>query len=568
MHYKLIRSTLVLTAFLLTGNTASAQRLKFCEKRMFKRLQYHIEYLASDRLEGRATGSQGEQQSAEYLAAEFADLGLAPLGDNGSFMQIFEITTLRLANDADCQLIIDGNDLKLNVQYYPLSYSSNHAHVKGKLVDCGFGINGQGRNDFEGVDINGNIALINASSPDGIHPHSKWSAYHGIQIRVDEAISQGATGVVFYTTDQNMEEPSGELSTKMAPSNVPVVYVKRGVLGDDLDGNVIGLSVGMITDTDKGHNVLAFADHGAEYTIVIGAHHDHLGHGEHGGSLATGSGEIHNGADDNASGTAGLLELARKLRKSKKWNRNYNYLFVAFSGEEMGLLGSKYLVDHFPFELSKVNCMLNMDMIGMLDSVQKTLVINGVGTSPVWPQVIDGMRGEERGIEKVKTTSSGIGSSDHTSFYLKGVPSVHFFTGQHKYYHKPTDDIVNLNFGGTVFVLKYMLEMIEELNDLEKMEFTKTVTDDSHSRRSFSVTLGIIPDYVFDGEGMRVDGVKPNEPGAAAGLNDGDVIISLNGTSVKSIMDYMKILGSLEAGDKSELQVLRDGEVVTLQVQF
>jgi len=117
-------------------------------------------------------------------------------------------------------------------------------------------------------------------------------------------------------------------------------------------------------------------------------------------------------------------------------------------------------------------------------------------------------------------------------------------------------------------VLKYMLEMIEELNDLEKMEFTKTVTDDSHSRRSFSVTLGIIPDYVFDGEGMRVDGVKPNEPGAAAGLNDGDVIISLNGTSVKSIMDYMKILGSLEAGDKSELQVLRDGEVVTLQVQF
>jgi len=568
MHHKLIRSTLVLTAFLLSGNSVSAQRLKFCEKRMSKRLHGHIEYLASDRLEGRATGSQGEQQSAEYLAAEFEDLGLQPLGDNGSFMQVFEITTLRLANDADCQLIINGNDLKLNIQFYPLSYSSNHAHVKGKLVDCGFGINGQGRNDFEEADIEGNIALINASSPDGIHPHSKWSAYHGIQIRVDEAISQGATGVVFYTTDQNMEEPSGELSTKMAPSNVPVVYVKRGVLGEDLNGQVIGLSVGMITDTDKGHNVLAYADHGAEYTIVIGAHHDHLGHGEYGGSLATGSGEIHNGADDNASGTAGLLELARKLRKSRKWNRNYNYLFVAFSGEEMGLLGSKYLVDHFPFELSKVNCMLNMDMIGMLDSVQKTLVINGVGTSPVWPQVIDGMRGEERGIEKVKTTSSGIGSSDHTSFYLKGVPSVHFFTGQHKHYHKPTDDIVNLNFGGTVFVLKYMLEMIEELNDREKMEFTKTVTDDSHSRRSFSVTLGIIPDYVFDGEGMRVDGVKPGKPGADAGLKDGDVIISLNGTSVKNIMDYMKILGSLKAGDKSELQVLRDGEVVTLQVQF
>lgn len=528
----------------------------------------HIEYLASDRLEGRATGSYGEKQSAEYLAAAFEDLGLTPLGDDGTFMQIFEITTLRLAKDADCQLIIGGSDLTLNAQYYPLSYSSNEAHVKGKLIDCGFGINGQGRNDFEGVNLQGNIALINASSPDGIHPHSRWSAYHGIQIRVDEAVRQGATGVVFFTTDKNMEEPSGELNTKMAPSDVPVVYVKRGILGEDLDGKEIGLSVGVITDTDKGHNVLAFADHGAEYTIVIGAHHDHLGRGEHGGSLAAQPGEIHNGADDNASGTAGLIELARKLRKSKKWNKNFNYLFVAFSGEEMGLLGSKYLVDHFPFELTKVNCMLNMDMIGMLDSIKKTLVINGVGTSPTWPEVIDGMRGSERGIENVKTTSSGIGSSDHTSFYLKGVPSVHFFTGQHKYYHKPTDDIVNLNFGGTVFVLKYMLEMIEELNEQGKMEFTKTVTDDTHSRRSFSVTLGIIPDYVFDGEGMRVDGVKPEKPGAEAGLQDGDVIISMNGTSVKGIMDYMKILGSLEAGDKSELQVLRDGEVVTLQVQF
>jgi len=557
----------LLLAFLVYSFSvdANAQRLKCKEKKSVKRLNSHISYLASDRLEGRSTGSEGEMLSAKYLAAEFQKIGLEPKGENGTYLQEFTIVTLRIS-DPSSHLKIGEKDFKLNRDFYPLSYSSNSASVKADVVDCSFGIKSKDRNDFENLDLQGKIALINASSPDGIHPHSKWTAYHGIQVRVDQAVKLGATGVLFYTNDQNMEEPSGELAVRMNPSNVPVVYLKRSV-GEKPSG-LVDIEVSILTDSDEGHNVLAFIDNGAENTVIIGAHHDHLGRGEHGGSLSTEGSEIHNGADDNASGTAGLLELAKRLVKQKKGTQSNNYLFAAFSGEEMGLLGSKYMVEHMPIPLDKINYMLNMDMVGMLDSSSKTLVINGVGSSPSWLETIGLLDKTITGIEKVKTTGSGIGASDHTSFYLKGIPSVHFFTGQHPHYHKPTDDIENLNIGGEVRVLNYMYAMIETLDSKPKLSYQKTKNDDANKRRSFTVTLGIIPDYIYDGEGLRVDGVRDGKPGQRAGMKDGDIIVSLGGKSIKGIKDYMSMLSELKKGDLKKMQVRRNGEIIDLEVQF
>ncbi|MCB9245117.1 MAG: M28 family peptidase [Flavobacteriales bacterium] len=564
---RIFRNALLLSLLLTAATQAEAQKVKWKEKRAAKRLYEHIAYLSSDQLEGRSTGSQGEKMSADYLAAEFEKLGLKPLGIEGSYLQPFDVVTLRIADASGCKLKIGDRTYAINSEFYPISYSSNNASVQGEAVDCGYGINSAERNDFEGKDLKGKVAVINASSPDGIHPHSKWSAYHGTQIRVDQAIKSGAVAVLFWTNDKNMEEISGELSTKMQASSVPVFYVMRSAQSAAPQGNV-EIQVRVITDADRGHNVLGFVDNGAKYTVVIGAHHDHLGRGEHGGSLSAESNDIHNGADDNASGSAGLLELARTFKKKRKWNRNYNYLFAAFSGEEMGLLGSKYLIEHFPMPLDQVNCMLNMDMVGMLDSNHKTLIINGVGSSPFWLEGIQELEKDAYGIDKIKTTASGIGASDHTSFYLSNIPSVHFFTGQHKYYHKPDDDIEHLNMVGEVRVLQFMKDYLRLINGREKMTFTKTKDDDANQRRSFKVTLGIIPDYVFDGEGVRVDGVKEGKPGALAGLQAGDIIISLNGSSVKAIQDYMKILGELEEGVRTKMQVNRQGEVVELEVQF
>jgi hypothetical protein len=557
-------TTLLLALFI--GSMANGQSLKFKEKRSVKRIKKHITYLASDELEGRGTGSKGEVLSAEYIARYFKKCGLTPQGDEGSYIQEFNITTLRIAAGKS-NFSLNGRSFALFGEYFPISYSANQGSRKGSLVAVGFGIvaDDLGRNDYKGKDVKGKIVAIDLGSPDGVHPHSKFVAWHGIKIRVDEAIKQGASAVVFYRSDGKVEEPDGELSLVMKPSKVPVVYISTVLDIFELDGSVAELTVDILTDVEYGHNVIGFKDNGSENTVVIGAHHDHLGRGEIKGSLSTESNAIHNGADDNASGTSALMELARALDKAKSWNKNNNYLFIAFSGEEMGLLGSKYYVDNPSVELSSINYMFNMDMVGRLDS---TLVINGVGTSTAFKAALENFPKSEDRIAKIKTTEGGMGASDHTSFYLKGIPVLHFFTGQHKHYHKPEDDIEFLNLEGEYFVLKGMLALIMELNDNGKLDYQKTKSESGKRRGKFAVTLGVMPDYVFDGEGMRVDGVKDGKPGANAGLLAGDVVIAMAGKSIKNMMDYMNLLGTLKKGDLVDLTIQRGKEIKKLKVQF
>ena len=324
-------------------------------------------------------------------------------------------------------------------------------------------------------------------------------------------------------------------------------------------------------DTTKAHgeiihanNVVAFLDKHQQNTIVIGAHYDHLGLGKNHNSLdANPEGKIHPGADDNASGTAAVLELANKIKKSSvQWN--YNFLFLNFSGEELGLLGSKKWCEQQNFDLNKIDVMLNFDMIGRLNDSLKLLVY-GVGTAAELNSMIDAAN--KNFDFKLVKDSSGVGPSDHTSFYLKNIPVLHFFTGQHKDYHKPSDVAEKINYKGEVKVINYVFEILLELNQKQKLQFLKT-RQKEQGRSTFKVTLGLMPDYTYNSGGLRVDGVTDGKPAAKAGLQTGDIILQLGEIKIKDIYDYMKGLSQFKKGDKTEVEFKRGNEFMKSKVEF
>jgi len=312
-------------------------------------------------------------------------------------------------------------------------------------------------------------------------------------------------------------------------------------------------------------NVVAYIDNQAEHTIIIGAHYDHLGLGEQGSSLdANPAQKIHNGADDNASGVAGVLELARYFANNKTKEKN-NFLFICFSGEELGLIGSARYVESATIDLSTTNFMINMDMVGRLDPNTKTLVVNGTGTSSVWEPLLQQFNGKPL---QIKTDSSGTGPSDHTSFYLKNIPVLHFFTGTHQDYHKPSDDAEKINAEGEANVLELIISIIESLDGKGKIDFLKTRTKQQSSRASFKVTMGVMPSYASDVEGLKVDGVTDGKPASAAGIQTGDVIIQIGEYKVKDVYSYMDALGKFEKGQTVDVVVLRKDERKVFRVTF
>lgn len=313
----------------------------------------------------------------------------------------------------------------------------------------------------------------------------------------------------------------------------------------------------------NGMNVVGMIDNQATHTIVIGAHFDHLGDGGEGSLYAGKEPQIHNGADDNASGVALLLALAQEISEDPEDFEGSNYLFIAFSGEEKGLWGSNYYCKNPTVDLSKVNYMLNFDMVGRLDE-EKGLAVNGVGTSPFWEKGLEEANEEDL---KLITSESGVGPSDHTSFYLQDLPVLHFFTGQHEDYHKPTDDAEKVNMEGIAIIQELISDLIEESLELDRLAFTKT-KDESKSTPRFKVTLGVMPDYMFRGEGMRIDGVSEGRPADKAGFQKGDVVIQMGEHKVTDMMTYMKALSKFESGDKVLVKVKRGEETVESEVVF
>jgi len=308
----------------------------------------------------------------------------------------------------------------------------------------------------------------------------------------------------------------------------------------------------------KGRNVIGFYNNNAETTVVIGAHYDHLGIGGEGSLFREGD-SIHNGADDNASGVAMMLQIASRLDEIK----DHNYLFIAFSGEEMGLLGSNYFVKNATIPFESIAYMINLDMVGRLNE-ENTIAVHGVGTSPIFKQIL--FANNDQGLI-IKEHESGIGPSDFTSFYLADIPVLSFFTGQHEDYHKPGDDAEKLNYEGMELISNYIINILNDLDDDGKLAFRKT-KNESEEVPVFKVGLGVVPDYLFTGEGMRIDGVSEDRPAQKAGLQKGDVVKKLDTIPVTDMMSYMKALATFEIGQKTKVTVERDGELFEVEVEF
>lgn len=380
--------------------------------------------------------------------------------------------------------------------------------------------------------------------------------------------------VVFLADDKLEGRGTGTEGEKIAADYISERFESIGLEGKGTDGffqdftftpkkdphSEVKYSETNSDSTITGRNILAYLDNKAEKTIIIGAHYDHLGYGDRGGSLYRGEEkQIHNGADDNASGVALMLNLASKLKET---NKNNNYLFMAFSGEEMGLLGSNYFVKNTTLPIESINYMLNMDMVGRLKA-DSTLAVYGTGTSPIFKQTISA----NNEYFKIVEHESGVGPSDHTSFYLNDIPVLHFFTGQHDDYHRPTDDSEKLNYDGMNLISDYIYTIISDLDDNGDIAFRKTKNEEKDTPR-FKVTLGVVPDYLFADEGMRIDGVSEDKPAQKAGLIKGDIVIQLGDHEVKDMMGYMKALSKFEKGNTTIVKVKRDGKVLEAQVTF
>lgn len=526
-------------------------------------LKKHITILAHDSLEGRETGTAGEEKAYRYLSQQFRKLGLLAAGSQ-DYLQPFTFTA-RILMGKNNNMVLNGKKFSPGKDFYPLAYSAN-ASVKADVIKAGYGIIAPdlNHNDYEGKNVKGKIVMLEISSPEGNNPHSKFAQHIDLRTKIDKAIEQGAAGIIFINTKKDVENPPDSYSRRIAPSRIPVVFATGKALKTLLDATVVkaDITTELVKEEKTGHNVLALLDKGASNTVVIGAHYDHLGYG-HDGSLYRGKPAIHNGADDNASGTAALIELARLL--SQPVCRNNNYLFIAFSGEEMGLLGSSHFVKNPTIDTSRISYMLNMDMVGRLKPDSKILQILGAGTSPEWKSALDGLMIDSI---TIKTSESGIGPSDHTSFYLAGIPAIHFFSGTHEDYHKPSDDEDKINYDGQVSIMKIMLEIISRLDSKGKIPFAKTQDAESRETPRFKVTLGVVPDYVYDGTGMRIDGVNDGKPAAKAGLKAGDIILAIGEHKVHDMMSYMQALGKFKKGEKAIVKFKRGEEEKEAEVEF
>lgn len=315
----------------------------------------------------------------------------------------------------------------------------------------------------------------------------------------------------------------------------------------------------------NGSNLIAFLDNKAAKTVLIGAHYDHLGNEDgRGSSLDTApDGKIHNGADDNASGVAGLLELARIYATNEK-KEPVNFLFIAFSAEEAGLIGSKHFTKEPTLPLDKILTMINMDMIGRLKDSTKSLVLGGAATSPIWMPMAKALN---KNRFRLKFDSAGMGPSDHASFYLKDLPVLHFFSGTHGDYHKPTDDVDKINFPGEVAIIDYIRELIDSVATMPTIPFTKTKSSE-RKMSAFKVTMGIMADYSFAGPGVKVDGVSPDKPAEKAGIKAGDLVLKIGEHATDDIYKYMEALGKFEKGQKAMVEVERGKEHLRIEIQF
>ena len=545
----MIRITILLV---LLAQTTVAQKLKKKDKVVFTNLQKHISFLADDKLEGRRTGTNGEKLAYEYISSEFTKAGLTAKGENNTYLQAFEVNEGKEVNKPT-HLIIDGNDLQLDKDYFPFVFSPN------KSVEAATAIALPERGTLHFWNLN-EVLEENKNNP-------HFDIQDALKTKVSSTTEKGATGLIVYNTSTINDDFKFEAKAKTETTTIPVVYVQKNIANkffkDETITHDIKIKIDIGNKVRTGHNVIGYIDNGAVNTIIIGAHYDHLGFGEDHNSLFTGTTPaIHNGADDNASGTSAMIEVSKLIKAANL--KKYNYLFIAFSGEELGLYGSKYFTEHSTINLSTANYMINLDMVGRLNDSTRGLNIGGYGTSPTWGEMLNA----KDNYFAIKFDSSGTGPSDHTSFYRKDIPVLFLFTGVHSDYHKPSDDADKINYTGQLKVVNYIYDIVVATNKKEKLSFIKTREAATSAKSSFKVTLGIMPDYTFSGSGVRVDGVSDGKIAQKVGIQTGDVVEQLGDIKFTDVQGYMGALGKFKKGEASKVKVKRGDKELWFDIVF
>lgn len=552
------RSLLGLLVFMAA--CSPSQKINKDEVQLVDNLKAHIGYLADDKLEGRRTGTAGEKLAMEYISNQFSNIGLLPKGTN-NYYQPFEVNEGKQI-DPVTEFSINGNKLVAGKDYFPFPYTAN-----GKMEALP-------SIAVMEADMPWFVDLKDALEENKTNPHFDLANY--IYTNTKKAKEKGATAVIIYNTSATEDKLAFNGKDKSETLTIPVFYMKKEAaaiyLKDPSATINLKFTVSLSDKIRKGTNVVGYIDNGAATTVVLGAHFDHLGYGEDGNSRNTSTEPaIHNGADDNASGTAALIEISKKLKAASQ--KSNNYLFIAFSGEELGLYGSKYFTDHPTIDLKNVNYMINMDMVGRLNDSSKVLTIGGYGTSPAWANVIhpsNPLVEKKTGIPQlvVRIDSSGTGPSDHTSFYRKDIPVLFYFTGLHTDYHKPSDDADKINYGGEQLIVKHVLGVVQQLDNQPKLAFLKTREAQTTTSARFSVSMGIMPDYTWSGNGLRSDGVSEGKPAQKAGLKAGDIILQIGDFKITSMESYMQTLGKFKKGDKAKVIYLRGKDTLETTVEF
>ncbi len=534
----------------LLFNYSFAQKQSKFDKISLINLRAHTSYLADDKLEGRRTGTKGEELAYKYIVQQFEQQGLEAKGENG-FLQVFEINEGKQILSSTF-FIIDGEHLKTEKDFFPFSWSANGSFEAMAAAS----LHENGSTWFWDIK---ELLAENENNP-------HFDLLNAIRTKEKEAAQKGATALILFNSGKKEAGLKYESKDRSALSAIPVIWLHKRI-SDKIaeDPSVmrdIKVKVEQGEKIRKGHNVVGYINNNAASTIIIGAHYDHLGYGEDNNSRHTGGAAIHNGADDNASGTAALLEVSRLLKTGGV--KTSNYLFIAFSGEELGLYGSKYFTEHPTLSLNTVNYMINMDMVGRFNDSAKTITVGGIGTSPSWSTLLN----EKKPAFLIKVDSSGTGPSDHTSFYRKDIPVLFFFTGLHTDYHKPDDDFDKINYNGQLLIVKYITRLIARSSTAPKLAFTKTREQQTTTTARFTVSMGIMPDYTFSGNGVKVDGVSEGRAAQKAGLKAGDVVTKLGEFNVSSVESYMQVLSKFKKGDATKVKVKRGNDELEFDIAF
>lgn len=540
------------------------------------RVAADVAWLADDAREGRGVGTQGLADAADWLEAQFKAIGLAPAGENGSYRQRFD-AVVEVQRGAGTRLAIDGNAVPADAYMIP-GFSARTA-VSAPVVFAGWGIESadHGIDDYEGVDVEGKVVLVRRFTPtDGDFADDDLQRRFGdIRYKAYKARENGAVALLVAdlpTVGGEDEAPLPELRVDtQASAGIPVVVVERDVAERLLAGTRrVEISVELVETTEPVDNIVArlSPEKRLAGAVMIGAHYDHLGFGGN-SSLAPDANEPHNGADDNASGTAALLEAARQLA-ARRDELSRDVVFVAFTGEERGLLGSSELARRpLPgMAPSGMVAMLNLDMVGRLRN--NTVSVLGGESAEEWNAIVEPLCKEQR----INCTlgGDGYGPSDQTPFYAAGVPVLHFFTGAHDDYHKPSDDADLVNAAGAAQIAGLVANIAFDLTSSEGLTYKKSEAPAPIGDvRSYGASLGTIPDYTGapdDKPGMLLAGVRAGGPAEAAGLERGDRIVELAGREIRDIYDLMYVLRESKPGDEATFTAERGEERITGIVVF